>query len=176
MIDLWVEQVPGGRAFAHEWANERVSSLRGGDRQSSSVSISHHRDWLAVGLSTGEALGVDVLTVPADADFVTDTALVLSRDEIALVQSSALDQHGLVFAECWTRKEAYAKLRGTGLTSNLPELTLTPAPDDSSVAFWTARIGDAFVAVATLGPETPIVQLRGQVRDRAERILERPPP
>ena len=133
MIDLWVEQVAGGQAVAHEWANERVASL-GVGRDASPVSLSHHRDWLVVGVSTGEALGVDVLTVPPDADFVGDTALVLSAAEIASVRSSPPTRRGVVFAECWTRKEAYAKLRGTGLTSDLRDMTLTPAPPSGPTA------------------------------------------
>jgi phosphopantetheinyl transferase len=159
MIDLWVEQVVGARSMAHEWANERIASLLDRDRSGSASSLSHHRDWLAVGVSPGEALGVDVLTVPPDADFVADTALVLSASEIDWVREHQPDQRGVAFAECWTRKEAYAKWRGTGLTADLRDLTLTPACDDTSVVFWTARIQDALVAVATHGPDPPQVRM-----------------
>jgi len=159
MIDLWVEQVVGGRSEAHEWANECIATLPGCDRAGLASSLSHHRDWLAVAVSSDEPLGVDVLTVPPDADFVADTALVLSAAEIDWVRAHPPDERGAAFAECWTRKEAYAKWRGTGLTSDLRELTLTPTSDDASVVFWTARIQDALVAIVTRGPDPPRVRM-----------------
>jgi phosphopantetheinyl transferase len=158
MIDLWVEEVPDGQAVAHEWANERIATLPDGDR-GAPTSLSHHRDWLAVGVSTSGPLGVDVLTVPPDADFVDDTALVLSTAEIEWVRAHEPERHGVAFAECWTRKEAYAKWRGTGLTADLRDLTLTPVSDDPAVGFFAAQVGEAFVAVATSGPNPPDVRL-----------------
>jgi len=162
MIDLWVEEVAHGQAVAHEWANERIATLRDRERGSAPTSLSHHRDWVALGVSTGERLGVDVLTVPPDADFVDDTALVLSTAEIEWVGGREAEAQGVAFAECWTRKEAYAKWRGTGLTADLRELTLTPDPDDASVAFFTTKIADAFVAVATSGPNPPDVRIHSR--------------
>jgi 4'-phosphopantetheinyl transferase len=129
------------------------------DCRNGSRSLSHHRDWLAVGVSSAEGLGVDVLVVPSDAEFVDDTALVLSTTEIEWVRAHSVELRGVAFAECWTRKEAYAKWRGTGLTADLRHLTLTPVSDDATVAFWTVRLGDAFVAVASDGPEPPDVRI-----------------
>ena len=124
------------------------------------VSLSHHRAWRAVAVSADGPVGVDVLTVPDDADFIDDTALVLSPEEIAWVRSHARAQHGAAFAECWTRKEAYAKLHRTGLIAGLPTLTFRPYPvADRDVAFWTTRVEDAFVAMAAAGALMPPVRL-----------------
>jgi phosphopantetheinyl transferase len=158
MIDLWVERVRGGRAVAHEWANERIAAMQA-DRSDAPSSLSHHRDWLAIGVSSAGRLGVDVLTVPPNADFVDDTALVLSATEIEWVRAHSIELRGVAFAECWTRKEAYAKWRGSGLTSDLRYLTLTPVSDDTTVVFWTALLADGFVTVASNGPESPELRL-----------------
>ena len=64
------------------------------------LSLSHHGDWLALAASAGEPVGVDVLTVPPDADFVNDTALVLSPEEISWVKSCPYDRQGTAFARC----------------------------------------------------------------------------
>ncbi|HXY94653.1 MAG TPA: 4'-phosphopantetheinyl transferase superfamily protein [Acidimicrobiia bacterium] len=128
-------------------------------RSDAPSSLSHHRDWLAIGVSSAERLGVDVLAVPSNADFVNDTALVLSATEIEWIRAHSADLRGVAFAECWTRKEAYAKWRGTGLTADLRCLTLTPVSDDATVVFWTARVADAFVTVASDGPEPPDVRI-----------------
>jgi hypothetical protein len=160
MIDVWVERVAGGQTVAHDWANERIASLGRVARDASTHSLSHHRDWLALAVSTGEPVGVDALTVPEHADFVSDTALVLSADEIAWVRSEPRVRQGAAFAECWVRNEAYAKMRGTGLTAELAGLTLSPDPSAGvDVGFWTARIEDAMVAVATTGSRESAVRL-----------------
>jgi 4'-phosphopantetheinyl transferase len=113
------------------------------------VSLSHHGDWLALAASTSGHVGVDVLTVPADADFVDDTDLVLSPQEITLVKRCPHDRQGTAFALCWARKEAYAKMRRTGLTSELPGVTLTPRVGVRGVAVWSHQLHDAVVALAT---------------------------
>jgi 4'-phosphopantetheinyl transferase len=159
MIDLWVEPLADAQGSAHEWADARIATVPAAGHAGRSSSLSHHREWLAVGVSTAGPLGVDVLTVPPDADFVDDTALVLSADEIDWVRAQPDDRRGVAFAECWTRKEAYAKWRGTGLTADLRDLTLTPESEDESVAFWVARIAETVVAVATRGPEPPTIRL-----------------
>lgn len=113
------------------------------------LSLSHHGDWLALAVSTGEAIGVDVLTVPPDADFVDDTALVLSPEEISLVKRCPNERQGTAFALCWVRKEAYAKMRRTGLTSDLAALTLTPTANPCRTSFLTRCLPGAVVALAT---------------------------
>jgi len=115
-----------------------------------SLGLSHHEDRVALAVSDGEPVGIDVLTVPTDVGFVVDTGLVLSAAEIMLVRSAAPERRGPLFATCWTRKEAYAKLLRTGLTPGLERLTLTPSAEGAAGArIWTARLGDAVVSVAT---------------------------
>jgi phosphopantetheinyl transferase len=151
----------------HRWMHERVAEVLdvpadrlplGIDRCGApaldgfvhQVGLSHHEDRVALAVSDGELVGIDVLTVPTDASFVVDTGLVLSDAEIALVRFAAPERRGPLFAMCWTRKEAYAKLLRTGLTPGLDRLTLTPSAEDTAGArFWTARLGDAVVSVAT---------------------------
>ena len=114
------------------------------------LGLSHHEDHVALAVSDGEPVGIDVLTVPTDVRFVADTGLVLSTAEIMLVRSAAPERRGPLFATCWTRKEAYAKLLRTGLTPGLDRLTLPPSVERAAGArLWTARLGDAVVSVAT---------------------------
>jgi 4'-phosphopantetheinyl transferase len=128
--------------------DERGAPVLDGDEHH--IGLSHHDDWVALAVSDRGPVGVDILTVPPDADFVADTALVLSAEEIALVASADRGRRGSVFAACGTRKEAYAKLLRTGLTPGLAQLTFTPSAGATDVAsFWTARFGDAMLTLAT---------------------------
>jgi 4'-phosphopantetheinyl transferase len=123
------------------------------DHDARSVSFSHHQSHVALAVSADAAVGIDVLELPDDARFVGDTGLVLSVAEIELVRSSSSERQPAVFAHCWTRKEAYGKLLGTGLTADLAMVTLTPrAPSQLDVSFRSYEFPAAVVAVATSGP------------------------
>jgi 4'-phosphopantetheinyl transferase len=119
------------------------------------LSLSHHGDWLALAASTSEPVGVDVLTIPPDADFVDDTALVLSPEEISLVKGCPDEHQAGALAECWVRKEAYAKMRRTGLTAELACLTLTPRAQVPGTSLWSRQVSDAVVALAVACPVSP---------------------
>jgi phosphopantetheinyl transferase len=193
MIELWVEVEGGGGASSHDWLRHLVAPLlavepcdvplhRDADGGLSlpatglQVSLSHHEAWQALAASFDDAVGVDVLTVPENADFVDATALVLSADEIEWVRTQPRALQGAAFAECWVRKEAYAKLRRTGLTPELPTLTFTPEPSArSDVSFWTAHIDDAYVAVATAASCSGRVRLHRRVDSVAARPAVAPP-
>jgi 4'-phosphopantetheinyl transferase len=126
------------------------------------LSLSHHGDWLALAASSREPVGVDVLTVPPDAHFVDDTALVLSPHEISLVKGYAHEHQAAAFAECWVRKEAYAKMRRTGLTAELARLTLTPRARVPGTSLWSRPFSDAVVALAMACPVSPEIVVHEQ--------------
>jgi 4'-phosphopantetheinyl transferase len=120
------------------------------DGETRHASFSHHRGYVALALSADASVGVDVLELPNDAHFVSDTGLVLSKTEIALVRSSSPERRRAAFAHCWTRKEAYGKLLGTGLTGDLATITLTPrAPSGFDASLRSYEFVDAVAAVAT---------------------------
>jgi phosphopantetheinyl transferase len=127
------------------------------------LSLSDHGGWVVLAHSADEPVGVDVLAIPPDADFIDDTALVLSGPEIDWVWAHAPDLRGAAFALTWVRKEAYAKLRGTGLTADLARVTLTPDVGPPRASFWTGRLPDGVVAVAT-ATEAEVV-VRGADRE-----------
>jgi phosphopantetheine--protein transferase-like protein len=127
----------------------RASGALALDHEAGSVSFSHHQSHVALAVSADAAVGIDVLELPDDARFVGDTRLVLSAREIELVRSSSSERQPAVFAHCWTRKEAYGKLLGTGLTADLATVTLTPRPPSQlDVSFRSYELPDAVVAVA----------------------------
>jgi 4'-phosphopantetheinyl transferase len=155
---------------AHHWLHARLGALLdvaladvplriGGsgalalNGDTRSVSFSHHHAHVALAVSDA-AIGVDILELPDDTRWVGDTSLVLSSSEVALVRSSPLARRPTVFAHCWTRKEAFGKMRGTGLTADLATLTLTPqAPSQLDGSVRSYELIDAVVALATAAPD-----------------------
>lgn len=64
-------------------------------------------------------VGIDVECMGRRVEHEEITARFFSSDEIALLSSLPAAMRGEAFLRCWTRKEAYVKLRGEGLSLNL---------------------------------------------------------
>jgi 4'-phosphopantetheinyl transferase len=159
---VWVREQLGARlgvapAQVPLFVDERGAlSLTSDDLR---ISLSHHRSLIALALSSSGAVGVDVLCIPNDASCVRDTALVLSSSEIELVRRASPRRRGTVFAHCWTRKEAFAKIFTEGLRASLTDVTLSASSAESCAAVWSCRVADAVVAVASPGRVLPPVTL-----------------
>ena len=116
--------------------------------------VSHSAETLVVAVARDRQLGVDVEVLPLDAADHGVANLVFCRAERASLEAFDVTEYSRIFARLWTRKEAYIKADGRGMTLQLdhidvgtlpqgillyqPELNQwTPAPD------WTLH---------TLGP------------------------
>lgn len=95
-------------------------------------------------------------------------ALVLSPEELSHVDTAPPHRRDLAFFSCWTRKEAWAKLTGSGLTDELRTVSLlegsvpgTPVRlrtlewRDASLVVSLAAAGDDWDVVVRGGPAQP---------------------
>lgn len=91
-------------------------------------SISHCKAGIAVAVST-TPIGIDIETIrSAQPSLVAKTMNIDEQNKI----SQAIDSK-LAFTQLWTKKEAYLKMRGTGIISDLKNTLL----DVSNVHFQT---------------------------------------
>lgn len=114
--------------------------------------LAHSSNTALLALSRGRPVGVDVEALRPDAFNAAAAALVLSRAELEFV-SCAPDRHR-AFLLCWTRKEAFAKLAGVGLSRRLAPLTLSGplAPErGDGIVIADFELGGAICAVASTG-------------------------
>ena len=116
--------------------------------------VSHSGDLILVGLSFGRAIGVDVEQIRGERDVDGIAGHFFSAREQA--DLAALDpalRHDAFFS-CWSRKEAFIKARGEGLSLPLdqfdvslvpgePARLLATRPDPAEAAKWTMRNLDA---------------------------------
>lgn len=86
-------------------------------------SLSHCRQ-AALCVIDNVPVGCDVESVPDGLDMDV-CRHCFNEEEMACITGA--DQPTLAFAQLWTRKEAFLKLTGTGLTSELPSLLCSPA-------------------------------------------------
>jgi 4'-phosphopantetheinyl transferase len=110
----------GKPAFANGHAN---SSLR--------FNLSR-RDGLAlIAVTRGREIGVDVELICADVPFFEIADVSFSSAESATLRSLPESMRAAGFYNCWTRKEAYVKARGEGLSFPLKQFDVSLTPGDS---------------------------------------------
>lgn len=91
--------------------------------------LSHSGILALYAFTRGRAVGVDVELIREipNADDLAER--FFSVTETALLRALPLDRHSLAFLACWTRKEAFIKALGLGLSYPLDAFDVTIDPD-----------------------------------------------
>jgi 4'-phosphopantetheinyl transferase len=100
--------------------------------------MSHSRDMVLVAVARGRRVGADIEHIDEPGDISRITARFLSpRDRVAIEQLPA-DRQREAFLRCWTRKEAYMKARGDGISRPLDDFDITTGEDSSKARLQTS--------------------------------------
>ncbi|MEK7277570.1 MAG: 4'-phosphopantetheinyl transferase superfamily protein [Chloroflexota bacterium] len=78
--------------------------------------VSHSREAALIAVARGTEIGVDIERIRHEADFEMMAGRFFSRREAAAQRALPESQSVNAFFKCWTRKEAYLKARGDGLS------------------------------------------------------------
>lgn len=88
-----------------------------------------HADGLALyAVTRGRQLGIDTERVRADLVDDQVAERFFSTQEVAALRALPGNMQSLAFFNCWTRKEAYIKARGEGLSLPLDQFDVSLAP------------------------------------------------
>ena len=91
--------------------------------------VSHSGDVFLYAVSRGRTVGVDVEKKKEDLPVETLAQRYFAAGEVRrLVEEAPSEERLDSFYRCWTRKEAYLKARGTGLTTKLHAFEVTFLP------------------------------------------------
>ncbi len=112
--------------------------------------LSHSDDAALIGITLGREIGVDVERTRDDFDLQQIARQFFSGAEQASLGSLPPDKRCEAFFACWTRKEAFVKARGDGLSLPLdqfdvslipgePARLLATRPDRTEVEAWEAH-------------------------------------
>jgi 4'-phosphopantetheinyl transferase len=86
-------------------------------------SVSHSADLALIAFTSDRELGVDLERA---RDFLPDDFdRWFSSDEARELRSLTVGEQQAAFFRCWTRKEAYVKARGSGLSFELKRFSMT---------------------------------------------------
>lgn len=86
--------------------------------------LSHSENSFVIAITGLGMIGVDIENKERQIAFEKLKHLIMSPDEITLFDSIDENDKRETFLTCWTRKEAFFKANGTGLTSPLKELNV----------------------------------------------------
>jgi 4'-phosphopantetheinyl transferase len=92
--------------------------------------VSHSRKLALVAVTRGRQVGIDIEYIQRDFACEDIARRVFSPQEIATLNDLPCDLKHEAFFNCWTRKEAYIKARGLGLSYPLNQFEVSLIPGD----------------------------------------------
>jgi 4'-phosphopantetheinyl transferase len=107
-------------------------SLAAGPRLPLQFNVSHSGELVLIALTLGRALGVDVERIRPDIAADRIATQFFSANECEALATLAGDIQCDAFFSCWTRKEAYLKARGDGLSLALDQFDVAFLPGEAA--------------------------------------------
>lgn len=95
-------------------SNRNISDIR--------FNISHSHKLCVIAVAKELEIGIDIEFIHRDINFLEIAKSVFSKNDLATYRSMPENVQKIVFFRCWTRKEAYLKAKGKGLSPNLDQL------------------------------------------------------
>ena len=114
--DVALGQSPRGKPFL----------LRGGGIE---FNLAHSEGCALLAVARGRRIGVDVEGMRLGESGMDVARRFFAPAEVARLAATPAEARALTFLRCWTRKEAYVKARGDGLSLPLQQFQVPLAPD-----------------------------------------------
>jgi len=92
--------------------------------------VAHSGDYVLIAIADGRAVGIDVEEVRDDFDTGEIAAHFFSPNEQRELETLSGRAKIEAFYSCWTRKEAYVKARGEGLSLPLDQFDVSLRPNE----------------------------------------------
>ncbi|NWG08473.1 MAG: 4'-phosphopantetheinyl transferase superfamily protein [Chloroflexi bacterium] len=131
--------------------------------------LSHSGDYALIAAARGHKVGVDVEHIRMDKDLESIANRFFSPSELSEFMALPPERKAVGFFNCWTRKEAYIKAQGLGLslsldsfdvslTPNEPAILRTTRPNPAESVRWALRllvVHSDYIAAVAVEDATP---------------------
>ena len=108
-------------------------SLAGESDQALRFNLSHSQGLALYAITRGRQIGIDVECMRENQDTEAIAQRFFSSQEIAAIESLPEPIKQKAFFACWTRKEAYLKARGDGLSGAMDSFSVSVNPGEPAV-------------------------------------------
>ncbi len=105
--------------------------------------LSHSADLCLLAFANGSRVGIDIESKERDVSFVDLAKRFFSEIEYDQIRRLAASERREAFYAVWTRKEAYIKALGEGVTHGLDNFTVTVDPQSERVLLTSERDPEA---------------------------------
>lgn len=117
-------------ALQFEYDEFAKPSLIPSQRRALEFNVSHSGEMILIAIATGCAVGVDVEKIRTDLDPNEIAVQFFSAREREVLASLSPAARFEAFFACWTRKEAYLKAKGVGLSLPLKQFDVSFLPNE----------------------------------------------
>ena len=97
-------------------------------RQDLSFNVSHSHGLALIAIAAGREVGVDIEYIRPGVEIESIAQRFFAPSENAVIRALTGRQQRETFYNCWTRKEAFLKARGDGMTCPLDQFEVSVAP------------------------------------------------
>ncbi|MGA3164144.1 MAG: 4'-phosphopantetheinyl transferase superfamily protein [Verrucomicrobiota bacterium] len=95
--------------------------------------MSHSHGIALYAVTRGREVGIDLERIRSNLAVAEIAERFFSRREAAMLRTLSTEEQREAFFRCWTRKEAYLKARGEGLSLSLDQIDVSLAPGEPDV-------------------------------------------
>jgi 4'-phosphopantetheinyl transferase len=95
--------------------------------------VSHSHGIALYAVTRGREVGIDLERIRSNLAVAEIAERFFSRREAAMLRTLSTEEQREAFFRCWTRKEAYLKARGEGLSLSLDQIDVSLAPGEPDV-------------------------------------------
>jgi 4'-phosphopantetheinyl transferase len=160
ILSSYIKKLPASLAFSYGAYGKPVLSCH----TDLAFNLAHSGALGLVAVTRSVRIGVDLELMRPEIDFIGIAESYFSPREIAVLQSLAPEHRCQCFYDCWTRKEAYIKALGAGLSIPLDRFDVTNAPGEPArliadrayplmTRSWTLKelpVGEGYAAAAAV--------------------------
>jgi 4'-phosphopantetheinyl transferase len=126
--------------------------------------LSHSGDYALIAVTHGQKIGIDIERIRENMELERIARRFFSQREVTELMSLPAEERTIAFFTCWTRKEAYIKGQGLGLslpldsfdvslTPNEPAVLRATRPDPNEAGRWTLQsleVNSGYVAAVAV--------------------------
>ena len=128
IISAYLALPPGQLQFTYNEYGKPAVSDDQNDR-ALNFNLSHSAELILYAVTIGRVVGIDIEYIREDFATLEIAEHFFSKDEVAVLKSLPTDQRTIGFFNCWSRKEAFIKAKGMGVSYPLDRFTVSLAPD-----------------------------------------------